>query len=139
MNATLDGLTFVGDGDAATYTIETFKGLFDGVEMRHETIPRPNGHGDFDSPGFLSGRLITLTGLILAADDPSAFEAAVFALEDLLADGSKSELSVELASGTYTYQVRRHGAPDIDPIVWGRSARYQLQLWAPDPTKVLVP
>lgn len=137
MIATLGGLEFVGDGDdTATYTLDAdgLGGWFGGVEMRHDTIPRPSSHGDFDAPGFLSGRIITLSGLILTADD-SAFEAAIKALEALLADGSAGELEVQQTSGTYTAEVRRHGAPDIAVVVYGRVGRYQLQFWSPDPRR----
>ena len=142
MNATLDGLTFVGDDAPATYTIKRDGGLtgwFDGVEVRHETVPRPNSDGDFDAPGYLGPRLITLSGKILAAD-AAGLEAAMKALEDLLADGSKAEFAVTQASGdVYTAQVRRHGAVEIINELYGSRARYRLQLWAPDPAKVLVP
>ena len=140
MNATLGGLTFVGGGGAATYTIfrDGLKGWFEGVEMRRETIPRPNGNGDFDAPGYLGPRLITLSGFILTAD-ASAFEVAMKALEDLLADGGMDTFAVEQATGTYTAEVRRHGSPEIIIEVYGSRARYRLQLWAPDPTKVLLP
>lgn len=140
MNATLGGLTFVGGEGAATYTIweDGLNGWFEGVEMRRETIPRPNGNGDFDAPGYLGARYITLTGLILA-DDAAAFEAAMKALEDLLADGGMDTFAVEQETGTYTAQVRRHGSPEIAIEMWGKRARYRLQLWAPNPTKVLIP
>ena len=139
MNATWGGLTFVGDEGAATYTLEKIIGWWGGVEMRHESTPRPNADGDFDSPAYLGGRVITLRGLIKADDDPAAFEAALAALDEAGDDGSKSEFTLEQASATYSVQARRHGTPDIDITVYGRSARYQLQLWAPDPTKELAP
>jgi hypothetical protein len=143
MRATLDGLEFVfaGSGDA-TYILDSndgLKGWFEGVEMRHEVVERPTGHGDFDAPAFLGSRLITLNGWILTDSDDAAYEVAMKGLEDLLADGSMSEFAVEQATGTYTCQVRRHGSPELDMVVYGRSARFQLQLWAPDPTKVLLP
>jgi hypothetical protein len=140
VNATLGGLTFVGGEGAATYTIweDGLKGWFEGVEMRREVIPRPNSDGDFDAPGHLGPRYITLTGLVLA-DDTAAYEVALKALEDLLADGGIDTFTVEQESGTYTAEVRRHGSPEIVHEVWGKQARYRLQLWAPDPTKVLLP
>lgn len=136
MIATLGGLTFVGDAGPATYTIEEggLVGWFGGVEMRHESIPRPLGNGDFPAPGYLGSRIITLSGLILA-DNATDFENAIAALEEVLDDGSEGEFAVEQATGTFTVQVRMHGAPDIDPQVYGSVARYQLQLWAADPTK----
>jgi hypothetical protein len=140
-NATLGGLTFVGDDGPATYTIfrDGLKGWFEGVEMRREIVGRPNGNGDFPAPGRLGSRLVTLSGLILTADDPEAFEVAMAALEDLIADGGMDTLTVEQATGTYTLEVGRLGSPEIIIEVYGSRARYRLQLWAPDPTKVLVP
>lgn len=141
MNVTVGGLTFVAeDGTAATYSIDKdgLKGWFEGVEMRREVIARPNGNGDFDTPGFLGPRLITLSGLITAGD-AAAFETAMKALEDLLADGSMDTFAVEQATGTYTAQVRRHGTPEIIIEKYGVWARYRLEFWAPDPTKELVP
>lgn len=138
MNATLDGLTFLGDGSLGTYTLEEITGWWGGVEMRHASIPRPNADGDFDAPVFQSGRLLTLVGHVHASTD-AAFETAMQALEDLLADGSKEALTVEQASATYAIEVRRHGLPDFAVLVYGRAARFQLHLWAPDPEKELVP
>lgn len=136
MIATLGGIEFVGNGDPATYTIETdgLKGWMDGVESRHDSTPRPTTHGDFDAPTFLTGRLVSITGLVLASS-PAGYEAAVQALSGLLADGSSSELSVEQNSVTLTATVRRHGKPDIVDMVYGQTARYRLQLWAPDPRR----
>lgn len=138
MNATLGTLEFVADGTLGTYTLEEIIGWWGGVEMRHASTPRPNSDGDFDAPGYKSGRLITLRGHVNTSTD-SAFETAMQALEDVLADGSKSALTVEQASGTYEIQVRRHGSPDINVLVYGRAASFQLQLWAPAPDKELVP
>jgi hypothetical protein len=141
VNATLGGLTFVGGEGAATYTIweDGLNGWFEGAEMRREKIARPNGAGDFPAPGYLGPRLITLTGLILTDNDPAAFEVAIKALEDLLADGSTDTFTVEQASGTYTAEVGRDGTPEIAIELYGTRARYRLQLWAPDPVKVLLP
>src|SRR5687768_15573667 len=102
-HATLGGLTFVADGSPATYTINRrggLKGWFEGVEMRREIIRRPIGDGDFPAPGRLGPRLNTLSGLILANDDPVAFEAAMADLETLLDDGSMGTFTVVQASGT---------------------------------------
>lgn len=140
--STYGGLTFYGDDTRpVTYTIwkDGLKGWFDGVEMRHESIPRPNGNGDFDAPGYLGPRVITQTGLILAEDDPEAFETAMSALENMGSDGSKTEFAVQQANGTFGVLARRHGAPEIIIELYGTRARYRFQVWAPDPTKVLIP
>jgi len=137
MYATLDGLEFRGDAEPTTYTIARMPGWW-GTDFRHEQVARPTAAGDFDAPVFQSGRIITLEGLVLATST-SAFESACDALENLLADGSADTLTVYQESATYTLEVRRHGGLNLDITVYGRTARYQIQLWAPDPEKVLVP
>ena len=139
--STYGGLTFYGDDTpTAVYTIwnDGLKG-FDGVEVRHEQIARPNGNGDFDAPGYLGPRIITQTGLILADGDPETYEDAIAALAEMGADGSIAEFTVELANGTFSVMARRHGDIEIVRELYGRRARYRFQLWAPDPTKVLIP
>ena len=136
MLVTIAGLEFVGDGGAATYTIETggLRGWLDGVDSRRDAAARPSAHGDYDVPTFLSGRVVSITGLVLTST-PEAYEAAVAALHALLADGTSAELSVEQASGTLTAMVRRSGAPDIVDLVYGEVARYRVQFWAADPRR----
>lgn len=138
MIVTFGSLEFVGDGSPATYTLASLGGWFGGVEMRHEMTSRPNAHGDFDAPVYKSGRIITLSGLILASDVAS-YEAAVDALETITQGSSASTLTVAQASGTYTILCRRHGSLEIDPVVYGHQARYQFHLWARNPDKELVP
>jgi hypothetical protein len=138
MYATLGGLEFRGDGESATYTLIDIPGWWGGSDFRHETNPRPNGRGDFDAPVFEGGRIITLQGQVHTSSN-SGFESALADLEELLGDGSMGTLTVVQALGTYTIGVRRHGKPDIETLLYGRLARYQVQLWAPDPEKVLAP
>jgi hypothetical protein len=131
MLATVDGLDFIGDGSAATYTLSELVGWFEGVGVRNERIPRPIGDGEFDSPGFLSGRLITLQGLVLASSE-AAFEAALEALSDIPVR-DLVEFTVTTAVGTKAAMVRRADKPDVSVNVWGQSAAYRLALFAPDP------
>jgi hypothetical protein len=135
MIATLGGLTFSGDQDDATYRIspDGFRGWFDGVEVRRDRVQRPTADGEFPSPGYLGARVITISGHVLA-DNAVDFENALNALATLLDDGSMSDLVVEQATGTFSIEVGRIGAPDIIIQSYGAVARYQLQLWAPDPT-----
>jgi hypothetical protein len=138
MYATLGALTFRGDDQPATYTIAKMPGWWGGVDFRHEQEPRPTSDGDFDAPVTQSGRIITLEGQVHASG-AEEFEDAIAALEDLLGDGSMGTLTVYQANGTYTLQVRRHGGLNLDVLLYGHNARYQVQLWAPNPAKVLVP
>lgn len=137
LEATIGGLTFIGDDRAATYTLDTngLDGWFaGGTTMRREYVDRPNGHGQFPMPGYLSGRIVTLRGKVLA-DSPAGFEAALEALEGLLADGLEDTLTVVTTVGTSTLSVSRYGAVDTKILVYGQLAEYQIQLWAPNPDR----
>lgn len=139
--ATVDGLTFADDG-SATYTIDGdgLKGWFvGGASMRREYVDRPNQHGQFATPGYLSGRIVTISGQVQVVDDAAAFEAALDALDGLLADGGSATLTVTTPAGAKTATVFRYGEPQFRPILWGSTADYQFQLWAPDPERVVVP
>ena len=142
VEATIGGLTFVGGGGAATYTIDRGEGLkgwfMGGVSMRREYVDRPTHDGQFATPGYLSGRIVTLAGKVLGNGDEAAFQTAVEALEALLADGGSDTLTVTTELGASTATVFRYGEPQFRPIVWGYSADYQIQLWAPDPTRTPV-
>jgi hypothetical protein len=135
LEATLGSLTFVGDAGAATYTLEELDGWFvNSATMRREYVDRPNQHGQFATPGFLSGRIVTLSGKVHASSDAD-FEAALVALSGLLADGESDTLTVTTGVGATTATVYRYGMPRTRVIVWGSLAEYQLQLWAPDPVR----
>lgn len=134
MNVTLGGLTFMGDGTNATYTVAALPGWLDGVGTRRDSIPRPSAHGDFDVPTYLSGRVVSIVGMVHAGS-VSAYEAAIADLTGLLADGSSGEMSVAQASGTLTAMVRRDGEPDIQHVVYGQTARFRVQFWAADPRR----
>lgn len=136
MLATINGLEFVGDDGPATYTIAREDGLvgwFEGAGGRFEHIPRPTADGEFNIPGYLTGLLITLQGRILT-DSEAAFEAAIEALGEIPV-GDLVEFTVTTSTGTKAAMVRRADKPDVSVDVWGRSARYRLALFAPDPTR----
>lgn len=133
MLATLGALEFVGNGDGATYTIESLTGWFEGAEVRRERIDRPNDDGEFDTPGFLTGLLITVQGLILAESE-TALVAAIEALGNIPVR-ELTEFVVTTGAGSKAAMVRRADRPDISVNVWGLSANYRLALFAPNPTR----
>lgn len=136
MLVTVGGVQFSGDAGDVRFTIggDGLKGWLDGVDMRNESIPRPSAHGEFDVPGFLGGRIVSITGLIRATS-AADFEDALEELSGLLSDGSSEEMEVQQNTRTLTAMVRRHGAPDVISIVYGALARYRIQFWAPDPRR----
>lgn len=142
ITATVGGLTFQGGGGAATYTLDEdgLQGWFvGGVSMRREYIDRPTNSGQFATQGYLSGRIVELSGQVHGNGDEEAFEAALDALDGLLIDGGSDTLTVTTAAGAKTATVFRYGEPQWKSIVWGSLGEYQIQLWAPDPTKTVVP
>lgn len=138
MFATVDGLTFYGD-EEGTYVLgeNGIVGWFEGVEVRSMRIPRQNADGEFDSPGYLAGRLITLKGFVLT-DSESAFEAALEALGDIPVR-DLTEFTVTTDAGTKGAMVRRVDKPDINVKVWGKAADFQLTLLAPDSARYDIP
>ncbi|WP_309129482.1 hypothetical protein [Microbacterium sp.] len=135
MKARIHGVTLDGtDSTNSPYTITSIDGWDDGVETRREAIDRPAAHGQFPTPGYLSGRLITINGEIYTSS-PSEQDHAILRLTGLLADGSTAKFAVETALGSQWASVQRNGPPDIVRDRWGLLATYQLQFWAADPRK----
>lgn len=142
VEATVGGLTFVGGGGAATYTISSdgLKGWFvGGTSMRREYVDRPTHDGQFATPGYLSGRIVEIAGLVRGDGDPVAFEDALDALDALLADGGSDTLTVTTPKGARTATVYRYGEPQLRITVFGSLAEFRIQLWAPDPAREVVP
>lgn len=135
MYATIGSHTFQGGAEPSLFTLSKMHGWWGGGEFRHDQQQRPTADGDFDAPVYRAGRIITLEGQVHATSD-TQFENAIATLEDLLGDGSAGTLTVYQANGTYTIEVRRHGGLNLEILAYGRLARYQLQLWAPNPEKV---
>lgn len=131
--AEIRGLEFVGGSGDATYTMDSITGWLDGVETKQERIDRPSDDGEFDVPGYLAGRMVSITGLILA-DTDAGYEQAIAALAAIPAT-ELSELTVVTALGSTSAMVRRSGKPDIAPVVYGQSARFRVQFWAADPRR----
>lgn len=134
MHATIGSHEFRGDAEDSLFTLSRMPGWWGGGDFRHEQQGRPNGDGDFDAPVYRGGRIITLEGQVHATSK-TQFENALDILDNLLGDGSMGTLTVYQATGSYSLQVRRHGGLNLDIVVYGRLARYQFQLWAPNPVK----
>lgn len=135
-DAHIGGLTFVGDGRRAAYTIASdgLTGwLAGGVSMRRDVADRPTSHGQFGAPGYLSGRMISLTGMV-NAESAFDFERRLSALSALLADGGEGQMVVQGAETTRA-TVARWDEPEIRVLVYGRIAEYKLRLWSHDPRR----
>lgn len=64
-----------------------FDGWDDGVAVKADTVSRPSGHGDFDIPGFLEARIVSMSGTCVAKS-PQKLAWFGAQLAGLLADGS---------------------------------------------------
>lgn len=127
------GLTFVGDEGEATYSIEQdgLQGVLDGAGTRANTAPRPLADGDFSAPGFSTSVSGSISGL-LQASSPYMYERAVMALK-AIPRRSTSPLVVQSAGGVRRIYARRSGAVAVKPLVYGQTARYMVEWFAPDP------
>lgn len=134
--AIVGGLVLDGTETATTYTIgeDGIRGWFDGVTSRLNQDELTNRDGLVDARGYLSGRLITIQGLVLT-DTPAEQEEARRALSSVLADGSAGRLTVRSALGEKFAMVRRVAEPSFATEVWGKQARYQVQFSARDPRR----
>lgn len=137
VRATLGGVVFDGTEADATYTIgdDGLRGWFGGVSSRVDRTVRPQSHGEFTSRGLLSGRVITLEGMVRTKQDGAAQETAVNVLSGLLADGETDRLTVESAAGVLWADVQRLDEPDTRILLYGSTAAYQVRFLAADPRR----
>lgn len=135
MQVRLESLFLDGSDDPdATYTVELdgVAGLFGGPGVRAETVARPMAHGEYALPLFREARVIRLRGLV-HSDGLFNQQQDLMVLGGVLGDGARSVLSVEAAMGSRWCRVELADSPDIEVLVPGRVARYQLILRATDP------
>lgn len=113
-----------------------FDGWDDGATMRSDTVSRPQAHGDFDMPGFLAGRLVTMEGWALA---PS--RTKLEQLRDVFighgADGAKFRVSIERNDRSLraTARIAAGTRSSFKDDGTGKRARWSASWWCPDPRK----
>lgn len=113
-----------------------FTGWDDGVTMRSETAPRPQAHGDFDSRGWLAGRMVNLSGWCIGE---SPYDLLKFR-DQLMGHGAWGD--------TFRVDVTRDGktlfgtarlaaatAPTFVDVGNGLRASWSVSWWFPDPRK----
>lgn len=134
--AMVGGLVLDGTEAATTYTIgdDGLRGWFDGVASRLNQDELTNRDGLVDARGYLSGRMVTIEGLVLTST-PAQQEEARRALSSVLADGGAARLTVRAPAGEKFAMVRRVGEPSFVTQVWGRRVAYQVQFLARDPRR----
>jgi hypothetical protein len=110
-------------------------GWTSGTDVRRDEAVIPQGHGSFDVPGFLSSRVVPISGVTLA-DSPERLKWLGMQLTGLLADGSLGRIQVKQAGSTEwapcrlagKTQFQVNGATETD-------ATFQIQVWCPSPLR----
>lgn len=133
MLITLDGVRFRGDASKAMFTVENgaLKGWFESPGVRRQDAPRPLGDGSFTAPTYRAGRSIAWSGLIHTTS-PGEQRHALEQLAGLCEGRGLSRLSVQHESHATWADVQLAQAPEATVLVYGKLARYDVELWAPD-------
>lgn len=135
-SARIGGLSFVewpADHHGNWFALDSdgVKSVWGGVDVRREDVPRPAAHGSFDLPGFLTPRVIPVSGHM---SSPSKFELenSMGRLSGLLATGGKTRLTIDGPNGSRWCDVRLASATQITQLD-ATTARFLVTFWAPDP------
>lgn len=120
-------LAFVVEPDGLT-------GWYDSVDVKGNTVARTASHGDFDLPVFRKGRVVTVSGAVIASSEYELLKAG-HQLSGLLADGESATVTVQDPSGVTSAVVKLSGAPKFAPHPSGLEASFQVSFKAVDPRK----
>lgn len=106
-------------------------GWTDGAATRRNASPRPVSNGDFSEKATIGARVISISGVAIAANGVLLQEMRD-ALTGLLANGEYIEMSVQTAAGTRYAVVGLEGTTSwvqqLDNVAY-----WKLDLYAPDP------
>lgn len=136
LRARINGLVF--NGTAATGFVispDGWKGWDEGADVRRDETNRPTSHGAFDAPGYLSPRVTTIAGHVLA---PSSRELRHLCaqLTGLLADGDSGRLVVDTDKGIEWANVRLAARTAVTVNGATRTdAEFQISFWSADMRK----
>jgi len=122
-----------GDGQDGFYIEgQGLQGLLSGVDVKRDSVSRPQAHGDFDVPGFLESRIVTLAGPCIAASEDVLSHRGRM-LTGLLADGGSLPVTFDVPGGPLWGRARLASKTEFDVTHWGSRARYQLSLLFANP------
>jgi hypothetical protein len=112
-----------------------FDGWDDSTDMRREEIAIPQGHGAFDVPGFLSPRVVALSGHAVALS-PEYLDEGRSVLTGLLADGDSGRIIVHGYGPTQWADGRKASKTQFKVLGSNpRVAKFQAQFWCANPRK----
>jgi phage-related protein len=135
-SARVGGISFVEwpadhHGDWFVLDQEGIKSVWGGVDVRREDVARPAAHGSFDLPGYLTPRVIPISGH-MSSRSAYGLEHSMARLSGLLADGGSSRLTIEGSGDTRWCDVRLASATQITQVD-ATTARFLVTFWAADP------
>lgn len=136
--ARINGLEFVEwprDHHRSWFVLdeEGIKGVWEGVDVRRDDVPRPLAHGSFDSPVFLAGRVIPVSGY-LSAPSPAELVHEMTRLTGLLSDGQSGRLMLDDDTQTTWVDVRLGGATQVSQMD-ATTAKFLVTFYAADPRR----
>ena len=128
------GLEFFGGAGSDGFYIEGegLQGLLSGVDVKRDSVSRPQAHGDFDVPGFLESRVVSIAGPCLA-DSAEKLSEYGRQITGLLADGAAMPVTFDVPGGPLWGMARLAAKTEFDVTLWGSQARYQLSLLFANP------
>jgi len=111
-----------------------FTGWDDGVDMRLNDAARPQAHGSYDGPGYLSARVISISGHAFAEDN-ARLRWLRNKLTGLLAGGGSVRIQVDRDGEMTWAYCRLASKTKFDEVGGTNTADFQIQLWCADPRK----
>ncbi|MCW2165063.1 hypothetical protein B0I12_002218 [Microbacterium hydrothermale] len=114
-----------------------FTGWDDQPVTRRTAAERPNAHGEFDVPGFLAGRLISIANGICIARSTTDLEKWRALVTGHGADGSPFPVNVEKGGHLHTATARLAGGQQTTFVDNGSGLRasFSMAWWAADPRR----
>lgn len=136
MHITLDGVHFRGGLEKALFTVDhgSLKGWFEAPGVRRNDEPRPLADGSFTAPTLRAGRSVSWSGLILTKT-PAEQHRAMEQLAGVCSGRGLSRLTVQHMTDTTWTDVHLTQPPEVTIAAYGRVARYDVELFAPDPRR----
>lgn len=133
LDVRIAGLTFSGGLGDEGFFIREWSGWLGGVDPKTDSVARPQADGDFDIPGFLEPRILTLTGRCHARS-AEYLDQYASRLSGLFGSGKLQRVVVDGPGGTQWADGRRAGS-EFEIELWGAYAAYQLVVKFPNPRK----
>lgn len=126
----------VTDSAATEWWLTGIDGWNGSPEVRLSGVDRPQDHGQFDGPSYFGTRVVTLSGVAICPDKPTALLSQDIVASVATWDPSQLYLLqvAEVGRPTRRANVRLNAATKVGDFN-GTSFSWQLQLKAPDPRR----